>query len=134
MDYVVYVFQFLVSYVGGCLLQEDSSVDMLWLDFRDIFFFILCMEFLSLENVLEFCVYVFIYVVKDFFIVRYQGLQFVYLFFVYFNDYICFIYMEMDNKCFYCEFLLYLERFGFYKYMKMDKEEGDEDEEEEVQC
>uniref|UniRef100_A0A7N5JAC1 Beta-1,4-N-acetylgalactosaminyltransferase n=1 Tax=Ailuropoda melanoleuca TaxID=9646 RepID=A0A7N5JAC1_AILME len=87
----------------------------------------------SLENVLEPCAYAPTYVVKDFPIARYQGLQFVYLSFVYPNDHTRLTHMETENKCFYRESPLYLERFGFYKYMKMDREEGQEDEEEEMQ-
>lgn len=109
----------------------------------------------SLEDVLAPCAYAPTYVVKDFPIARYQGLQFVsappprprlpeawpsspacalcapqvYLSFVYPNDHTRLTHMETDNKCFYRESPLYLERFGFYKYMKMDREEpGEEDE------
>ncbi|XP_012888794.1 PREDICTED: N-acetyl-beta-glucosaminyl-glycoprotein 4-beta-N-acetylgalactosaminyltransferase 1 [Dipodomys ordii] len=88
------------------------------------------MEPSSLENVLEPCAYAPTYILKDFPIARYQGLQFVYLSFVYPNDYTRLTHMESDNKCFYRESPLYLERFGFYKYMKMDREEGEDDEEE----
>ncbi|KAL4671461.1 hypothetical protein H8959_004170 [Pygathrix nigripes] len=133
MDHVAHVPQSPASHVGGRLPQEDTSADMLRPDPRDTFFLTPRMESSSLENVLEPCAYAPTYVVKDFPIARYQGLQFVYLSFVYPNDYTRLTHMETDNKCFYRESPLYLERFGFYKYMKMDKEEGDEDEEEEVQ-
>uniref|UniRef100_A0A8B9HGY3 Beta-1,4-N-acetyl-galactosaminyl transferase 4b n=1 Tax=Astyanax mexicanus TaxID=7994 RepID=A0A8B9HGY3_ASTMX len=33
--------------------------------------------------------------------------------------------MERENKCFYRESPVYLEKFGFYKYMKMDEDEDD---------
>ncbi|KAL0628981.1 N-acetyl-beta-glucosaminyl-glycoprotein 4-beta-N-acetylgalactosaminyltransferase 1 [Plecturocebus cupreus] len=159
MDRVAHVPQSPASHVGGRPPQEETSADMLRPDPRDTFFLTPRLEPSSLEDVLEPCAYAPTYVVKDFPIARYQGLQFVsaagdpsrrpapwgarpepppprpqvYLSFVYPNDYTRLTHMETDNKCFYRESPLYLERFGFYKYMKMDKEEGDGDEEEEVQ-
>ncbi|GAB1292885.1 N-acetyl-beta-glucosaminyl-glycoprotein 4-beta-N-acetylgalactosaminyltransferase 1 [Apodemus speciosus] len=133
MDHVAHVPQSPASHVGGFPPQEEPSADMLQPDPRDTFFLTPRMEPLSLENVLEPCAYAPTYVLKDFPIARYQGLQFVYLSFIYPNDHTRLTHMETDNKCFYRESPLYLERFGFYKYMKMDKEEGEDDEEEEVQ-
>ncbi|KAM6157829.1 N-acetyl-beta-glucosaminyl-glycoprotein 4-beta-N-acetylgalactosaminyltransferase 1 [Rhynchocyon petersi] len=134
MDHVAHVPQSPASHVRGAShmggqWQEELSADMLRPDVRDTFFLTPRMEPAHLENVLEPCAYAPTYVVKDFPIARYQGLQFVYLSFVYPNDYTRLTHMETDNKCFYRESPLYLERFGFYKYMKMDKEDGDEEEE-----
>ncbi|XP_013358451.1 PREDICTED: N-acetyl-beta-glucosaminyl-glycoprotein 4-beta-N-acetylgalactosaminyltransferase 1 [Chinchilla lanigera] len=133
MDHVAHVPQSPASHVGGRLPTEEPSADMLRPDPRDNFFLTPRMEPSNLESVLEPCTYAPTYVLKDFPIARYQGLQFVYLSFVYPNDYTRLTHMETENKCFYRESPLYLERFGFYKYMKMDKHEGEEDEEEEVQ-
>ncbi|KAL1789126.1 N-acetyl-beta-glucosaminyl-glycoprotein 4-beta-N-acetylgalactosaminyltransferase 1 [Sigmodon hispidus] len=133
MDHVTHVPQSPASHVGGFPPHEEPSADMLQPDPRDTFFLTPRMEPVNLENVLEPCAYAPTYVLKDFPIARYQGLQFVYLSFIYPNDHTRLTHMETDNKCFYRESPLYLERFGFYKYMKMDKEEGEEDEEEEVQ-
>ncbi|XP_051049277.1 N-acetyl-beta-glucosaminyl-glycoprotein 4-beta-N-acetylgalactosaminyltransferase 1 isoform X2 [Phodopus roborovskii] len=130
MDHVTHVPQSPASHVGGYPPHEEPSADMLQPDPRDTFFLTPRMEPLSLENVLEPCAYAPTYVLKDFPIARYQGLQFVYLSFIYPNDHTRLTHMETDNKCFYRESPLYLERFGFYKYMKMDKDEGEEDEEE----
>nr|XP_045366262.1 N-acetyl-beta-glucosaminyl-glycoprotein 4-beta-N-acetylgalactosaminyltransferase 1 [Camelus bactrianus] len=133
MDHVAHVPQSPASRLQRLLLQEEPRADMLRPDPRDTFFLTPRLEPSSLENVLEPCSYAPTYVVKDFPIARYQGLQFVYLSFVYPNDHTRLTHMETDNKCFYRESPLYLERFGFYKYMKVDREEGEEDEEEEVQ-
>ncbi|XP_053305111.1 N-acetyl-beta-glucosaminyl-glycoprotein 4-beta-N-acetylgalactosaminyltransferase 1 isoform X2 [Spea bombifrons] len=104
--------------------REDPAADILKQDPRDNFFMTPMIEKSKVENVLVPCAYNPTYVVKDFPIARYQGLQFVYLTFVYPNDFTRLTHMETENKCFYRESPLYLEKFGFYKYMKMDDEES----------
>ncbi|KAJ4937667.1 hypothetical protein JOQ06_002299 [Pogonophryne albipinna] len=108
---------------GGGVLQHGA--DMLKPDPRDTFYSIPMIDPSRLENVLPACLYSPTYVVKDFPIARYQGLQFVYLSFVYPNDFTRLTHMERENKCFYRESPIYLEKFGFYKYMKMDEEDDD---------
>uniref|UniRef100_A0A671RES1 Beta-1,4-N-acetylgalactosaminyltransferase n=1 Tax=Sinocyclocheilus anshuiensis TaxID=1608454 RepID=A0A671RES1_9TELE len=105
--------------------RSQHGADMLQPDPRDTFFNIPMIDPTHLENVLPACLYSPTYVVKDFPIARYQGLQFVYLSFVYPNDFTRLTHMERENKCFYRESPIYLEKFGFYKYMKMDEEEDD---------
>uniref|UniRef100_A0A8C6UKU9 Beta-1,4-N-acetylgalactosaminyltransferase n=1 Tax=Neogobius melanostomus TaxID=47308 RepID=A0A8C6UKU9_9GOBI len=106
--------------------QPQHGADMLKPDPRDTFYSTPMIDPARLENVLPACLYSPTYVVKDFPIARYQGLQFVYLSFVYPNDFTRLTHMERENKCFYRESPIYLERFGFYKYMKMDEEEDDD--------
>ncbi|KAM9377794.1 N-acetyl-beta-glucosaminyl-glycoprotein 4-beta-N-acetylgalactosaminyltransferase 1 [Pholidichthys leucotaenia] len=101
------------------------GADMLKPDPRDTFYSTPMIDPSRLENILPACLYSPTYVVKDFPIARYQGLQFVYLSFVYPNDFTRLTHMERENKCFYRESPIYLEKFGFYKYMKMDEEEDD---------
>ncbi|XP_060771072.1 N-acetyl-beta-glucosaminyl-glycoprotein 4-beta-N-acetylgalactosaminyltransferase 1 [Neoarius graeffei] len=105
--------------------SRQHGADMLKPDPRDTFFRTPMIDPSRLENVLPPCLYSPTYVVKDFPIARYQGLQFVYLSFVYPNDFTRLTHMERENKCFYRESPIYLEKFGFYKYMKMDEEEDD---------
>ncbi|TKS73239.1 N-acetyl-beta-glucosaminyl-glycoprotein 4-beta-N-acetylgalactosaminyltransferase 1 [Collichthys lucidus] len=107
----------------GSIIQHGA--DMLKPDPRDTFYSTPMIDPSRLENVLPACLYSPTYVVKDFPIARYQGLQFVYLSFVYPNDFTRLTHMERENKCFYRESPIYLEKFGFYKYMKMDEEEDD---------
>ncbi|XP_066512610.1 N-acetyl-beta-glucosaminyl-glycoprotein 4-beta-N-acetylgalactosaminyltransferase 1-like [Hoplias malabaricus] len=112
------------------LLQENHNTDshtadMLKADPRDTFYKIPMIDESRLEKVLPSCLYSPTYIVKDFPIARYQGLQFVYLSYVYPNDFTRLTHMERENKCFYRESPVYLEKFGFYKYMKMDEEEDD---------
>uniref|UniRef100_A0A8C5QXZ5 Beta-1,4-N-acetylgalactosaminyltransferase n=1 Tax=Leptobrachium leishanense TaxID=445787 RepID=A0A8C5QXZ5_9ANUR len=106
------------------LLREEPPEDLLRQDPRDNFFMTPMIEESKVESVLVPCAYNPTYVVKDFPIARYQGLQFVYLTFVYPNDYTRLTHMETENKCFYRESPIYLEKFGFYKYMKMDDEDS----------
>ncbi|XP_041132731.1 N-acetyl-beta-glucosaminyl-glycoprotein 4-beta-N-acetylgalactosaminyltransferase 1-like [Polyodon spathula] len=109
----------------GASQTGQHGADMLKPDARDTFFLTPMIEPSRLENVLPACLYSPTYVVKDFPIARYQGLQFVYLSFVYPNDFTRLTHMETENKCFYRESPIYLEKFGFYKYMKMDEEKND---------
>ncbi|TWW75612.1 N-acetyl-beta-glucosaminyl-glycoprotein 4-beta-N-acetylgalactosaminyltransferase 1 [Takifugu flavidus] len=111
--------------VWGGSSTAHHGADMLKPDPRDTFFNTPMIHPSRLENVLPACLYSPTYVVKDFPIARYQGLQFVYLSFVYPNDFTRLTHMERENKCFYRESPIYLEKFGFYKYMKMDEEEDD---------
>ncbi|KAK2819772.1 hypothetical protein Q7C36_021418 [Tachysurus vachellii] len=128
MNSVKHIPQTLASYTHT--LQEVHSshthaADMLRPDPRDTFYKIPMMDQSRLEKVLPSCVYSPTYVVRDFPIARYQGLQFVYLSYVYPNDFTRLTHMERENKCFYRESPVYLEKFGFYKYMKMDEENDD---------
>ncbi|NXL65771.1 B4GN4 acetylgalactosaminyltransferase, partial [Chordeiles acutipennis] len=128
MNHVEHIPQTLASHSGSYLWEaqhDEHGADMLKSDPRDNFFLTPAIEASRVENVLVPCAYSPTYVVKDFPIARYQGLQFVYLSFVYPNDFTRLTHMETENKCFYRESPLYLEKFGFYKYMKMDEEEED---------
>ncbi|NXC49996.1 B4GN4 acetylgalactosaminyltransferase, partial [Penelope pileata] len=128
MNHVEHIPQSLASHSGSYLWEaqrDEHGADMLKADPRDTFFLTPAIEPSRVENVLVPCAYSPTYVVKDFPIARYQGLQFVYLSFVYPNDFTRLTHMETENKCFYRESPLYLEKFGFYKYMKMDEEEED---------
>ncbi|XP_014459670.1 N-acetyl-beta-glucosaminyl-glycoprotein 4-beta-N-acetylgalactosaminyltransferase 1 isoform X1 [Alligator mississippiensis] len=128
MNQVDHIPQSYASHTGSYLWEtqrDEHGADMLRSDPRDTFFLTPQIEASRVENVLVPCAYSPTYVVKDFPIARYQGLQFVYLSFVYPNDFTRLTHMETENKCFYRESPLYLEKFGFYKYMKMDEEEED---------
>ncbi|XP_069480025.1 N-acetyl-beta-glucosaminyl-glycoprotein 4-beta-N-acetylgalactosaminyltransferase 1 isoform X2 [Ambystoma mexicanum] len=126
MDQVEHIPQSIASHAGSYrweAQQEEHGIDMLKPDHRDTFFLTPLIDKSRVDNVLVPCAYTPTYVVKDFPIARYQGLQFVYLSFVYPNDFTRLTHMETENKCFYRESPLYLEKFGFYKYMKMDEED-----------
>ncbi|XP_048463172.1 N-acetyl-beta-glucosaminyl-glycoprotein 4-beta-N-acetylgalactosaminyltransferase 1 isoform X2 [Rhincodon typus] len=127
MNSVDHIPQTRASHAGGNKMarRELHAADMLKPDPRDIFFLTPAIDPSRVQHVLPPCAYSPTYIVKDFPIARYQGLQFVYLSYVYPNDFTRLTHMETENKCFYRESPLYLEKFGFYKYMKMDEEEED---------
>uniref|UniRef100_A0A8C4WT42 Hexosyltransferase n=1 Tax=Gopherus evgoodei TaxID=1825980 RepID=A0A8C4WT42_9SAUR len=112
MNHVAHIPQSLASHTGSYMSEaqrDKHGADMLKPDPRDTFFLTPQIEASHVENVLVPCTYSPTYVVKDFPIARYQGLQFVYLSFVYPNDFTRLTHMETENKCFYRESPLYLE-------------------------
>uniref|UniRef100_A0A8C7ITU7 Beta-1,4-N-acetylgalactosaminyltransferase n=1 Tax=Oncorhynchus kisutch TaxID=8019 RepID=A0A8C7ITU7_ONCKI len=105
-------------------LSSQPVADMRRVDPRDTLY----QNSRYLRGVLPDCSYKPSYIIKGFPLLRYQGLQFVHMSYIYPNDYTRLTQMETENTCFYHNSPLDLDRYGFSRYMRLDEPEGQEGE------
>uniref|UniRef100_A0A7N6F998 Beta-1,4-N-acetylgalactosaminyltransferase n=1 Tax=Anabas testudineus TaxID=64144 RepID=A0A7N6F998_ANATE len=120
MSDVVHIPQTAASHQHTLTKQHNVAADILKEDRRDTFYRGERRLFF-LQRVLPDCSYQPSYTIKDFPLVRYQGLQFVHMSYVYPNDYTRLTHMESENTCFYPGSSYYIKMFGFSRYMRLDR-------------
>uniref|UniRef100_A0A3B5MUM0 Hexosyltransferase n=1 Tax=Xiphophorus couchianus TaxID=32473 RepID=A0A3B5MUM0_9TELE len=104
MNYVTHIPQTVASHEHTSSKQRSSAaVDMLREDPRDTLYQVHLINSKYLQGILPDCTYNPTYTIKDFPLLRYQGLQFVQMSYIYPNDYTRLTHMERENTCFYPE-------------------------------
>ncbi|XP_077373152.1 beta-1,4-N-acetylgalactosaminyltransferase 3 isoform X2 [Festucalex cinctus] len=122
MSDVSHIPQTVASHRSGTPRKRSATTaDLLKEDPRDAFHQVPLIDGSFLQDVLPNCLYKPSYTIKDFPITRYQGLQFVHMSYVYPNDYTRLTHMEGENSCFYSENPNYMKKFGFSRYMRLDR-------------
>ncbi|XP_022047605.2 beta-1,4-N-acetylgalactosaminyltransferase 3 [Acanthochromis polyacanthus] len=101
--------------------KHSDAADMLNEDPRDTFYQVPLINNKFLQGILPDCSYNPSYTIKDYPLLRYQGLQFVHMSYVYPNDYTRLTHMETQKSCFYPESPYYMKMFGFSRYMRLDR-------------
>uniref|UniRef100_A0A3Q4I2A6 Hexosyltransferase n=1 Tax=Neolamprologus brichardi TaxID=32507 RepID=A0A3Q4I2A6_NEOBR len=110
MNDVAHIPQTAASHRQTPTKQRSADADMLIEDRRDSFYKVRMLNSKYLQGVLPDCSYNPSYTIKDFPLLRYQGLQFVHLSYIYPNDYTRLTHMETQTSCFYSESSYYLKR------------------------
>ncbi|XP_007545770.1 beta-1,4-N-acetylgalactosaminyltransferase 3 isoform X1 [Poecilia formosa] len=123
MSYVTHIPQTAASHEHTSSKQRRAAVDMLREDPRDALYQVHLINSKFLQGILPDCTYNPTYTIKDYPLLRYQGLQFVQLSYIYPNDYTRLTHMEGENTCFYPESSYYKKIYGFYRYMRFDRPE-----------
>uniref|UniRef100_A0A4W6DB45 Beta-1,4-N-acetylgalactosaminyltransferase n=1 Tax=Lates calcarifer TaxID=8187 RepID=A0A4W6DB45_LATCA len=121
MSDVAHIPQTAASHQHTPTKQHNAAADMLREDPRDTLHQVPLINSKFLQGVLPDCSYKPSYTIKDFPLLRYQGLQFVHMSYIYPNDYTRLTHMESENTCFYSESPYYMKMFGFYRYMRLDR-------------
>nr|XP_020469135.1 beta-1,4-N-acetylgalactosaminyltransferase 3-like [Monopterus albus] len=120
MSDVAHIPQTAASYQHTPTKQDNAAADILREDPRDTFYQVPLINSKFLQGVLPDCLYKPSYTVKDFHLLRYQGLQFVHMSYIYPYDYTRLTHMETEDSCFYPESSYYKKMFGFSRYMRLD--------------
>ncbi|XP_023259697.1 beta-1,4-N-acetylgalactosaminyltransferase 3-like [Seriola lalandi dorsalis] len=100
--------------------QHDSAEDIMREDPRDSLYKVPLINSKFLQGILPDCSYKPSYTIKDFPLLRYQGLQFVHMSYIYPNDYTRLTNMESENSCFYPKSPYYMKMLDFSRYMRLD--------------